>query len=152
MRNQDLANLIDHLLSNDEPLPVPFKALLASVLMASRGAALSKAGMARIGQYSHGSAHKHYNDLLETLIARIPAQVRDMDDTGVRAVDPDAIRAQLVSRDATIAALRREIAERNSDMEQVRRYALALHQRTSELETQLAADHGRRVRPIRPLE
>lgn len=152
MTNQDLAKLIDDLLNVDEPIPVPFKALLASVMMASRGAALSKAGMARTGQYSHGSAHKHYNDLLETLIARIPAQVRAMHDVGVRAIDPDALRAELVSRDDTIAALRQEIAGRNSDLEQVRRYALALHQRTGDLETQLAADHGRQVRPIRALD
>ncbi|WP_146243213.1 hypothetical protein [Curtobacterium sp. MCBD17_021] len=131
---------------------MPLKALLASVMMASRGAALSKAGMARTGQYSHGSAHKHYNELLETLMVHIPAHLRKMDDVGVRAIDPNALQAEVASRNATIAALRAELAARDSELDQIRRYALALHQRTVEVEEQWAADHGHRVRPIRALD
>ncbi|PWB97819.1 hypothetical protein [Homoserinimonas hongtaonis] len=107
--------------------------------------------MSKVGGYSYGSSQNHYADLLDAIVEHLPGLVAGMADGDV---DPLAIakaRGDLQQRDETVARLRREAADLASRHEELRRYALALHERLRELDQQSAAAAGAKVRPLRPL-
>lgn len=150
--NRELAAILATIMSGSEPLPVPLQALIAGTLLSANGEPVSKAGMARIGKYSHGSAHKHYNELLVTLQHRIPLEISRMNDDDRDPITITQLRAELTERDATIDGLREQLSTASENIENVRRYALALHQQVHDLEAQAASTEGRQVRPLRIFE
>lgn len=152
MESRTLARALTELLNSPDELPVPIKAFIASVAICQRGAAPSRLGMAKTGNYSYGSSQTHYPELLSALIKRIPNEITRMspsDHDPARAVH---LQDELRQRDATIHDLRRAATAHMETTEHLRRYALALQQRVAELEKGEAAHHGRPVRPLRPLD
>jgi hypothetical protein len=138
--NRELADAVRDALAGAEPLPVPLQALIAGTLMCARGGAPTRLGMAKVGGYSHGSSQTHYADLLDAIVDRLPAVVAAMAG-GVDPVPVARLADELRRRDETIAALRRELKALAGRQEQVRRYALALHERLRAVEAGAAADH-----------
>lgn len=151
MNNKQIAAELTEALIEPEDLPVPLKALIAATVMSARGAAPTRLGMAKTGSYSYGSSQTHYAGLLDALIERIPAEVAEMAQGEVDPALATQMRADLQQRDATIASLRAELVTVNARHEELRKYALALHQRTSELDQQ-AAQQGAAVRRLRPVD
>jgi hypothetical protein len=152
MNNKQIAAELTQALNETSELPVPLKALIAATVMSVRGAAPTRLGMAKTGSYSYGSSQTHYAGLLDALIERIPAEVAEMAQGEVDPALAVQMRADLQQRDATIATLRAELATRNARHEELRKYALALHQRTFELDQQQAAQQGATVRRLRPID
>ena len=151
MSSRDLAAAIRDALREDTP-PVPVRALVAAVLMCARGGAPSRLGMARLAKYSYGSSQNNYSDLLDALVERLPHVVGEM--VPADSIDPAAaakLRDDLQQRDATIERLRAELADLKERHEQVRRYALALHNRQDERDIK-DAETGARVVPLRRLD
>ncbi|NUU06363.1 hypothetical protein [Leifsonia sp. C5G2] len=152
MNNKQIAAELTDALIEPEDLPVPLKALIAATVMSARGAAPTRLGMAKTGSYSYGSSQTHYAGLLDALIERIPAEVAEMAQGEVDPALAVQMRAELQQRDTTIASLRAELAMLASRHEELRKYALALHQRTSELDQQQAAQQGATVRRLRSVD
>lgn len=152
MNNKQIAEALTATLTDSGDLPVPIQAMIAAVVMASRGAAPTRLGMAKTAGYSYGSSQTHYAALLDALITRIPTEVAEMAQGAVDPALATSLRAELQQRDATIAALRAEAATQKAQHEHVRKYALALHQRVAELDRQEAAQRGAAVRRLHPID
>lgn len=152
MNTQQLATHLTHTLTEPGSLPVPLKALIAAAVMASRGAPLTRLGMAKTGGYSYGSSQTHYPGLLDALIERIPTEIAEATHDQADPALATRLRADIQQRDATITALRAERAALRDRLEELRKYALALHQRISELDKQEAAHGGSPVRHLQPID
>jgi hypothetical protein len=134
LTHRELAEAIRAALDTEGNLPVPLQALIAGTLICARGGAPSRLGMARLGRYSYGSSQTHYASLLEAIIARLPDEVAAMAPGAADPATAARLSEELHRRDETIAALRRELRAVSGHQEQVRRYALALHERLRALE------------------
>ena len=121
-------------LDTEGDLPVPLAALIAGTLLCGRGAVPSRAAMAKLGRYSCGSSQTHYADLLAAIVRRLPEAVAAMDTGGIDPAAAARLAGELRRRDEIIAELRREVRELAGRQEQVRRYALALHEQVRELQ------------------
>jgi hypothetical protein len=133
--NRELAEAVRDALAGEGALPVPLQALIAGTLMCARGGAPTRLGMAKVGGYSHGSSQTHYADLLDAIVDQLPATVAAMAG-GIDPVPVARLADEVRRRDETIAALRRELRALAGHQEQVRRYALALHERLRAVEAQ----------------
>ncbi len=72
-------------------------------------------------------AHTSTTTTCSSLSTSIPLEVSRMSDDDRDPITVTRLRAELTARDATIDALRAQISTASEDMENVRRYALALH-------------------------
>ncbi|MET0886471.1 MAG: hypothetical protein ABWX92_08475 [Mycetocola sp.] len=150
MSTRELAQRIRDALGSD-PVPVPLRAVIAGTLMCAQGGAPTRLGMANVASYSYGSSQNHYSDLLDRLVEALPRVVAGM---AVDDIDPLAMaraRDGLRRRDQTIADLRAEIVSLKDRHEDIKRYALSADTRARELEAQMAAQSGKKVRALRPL-
>jgi len=133
MTNREFAEALHTALLREDP-PVPVRALIAGVLMCARGGAPTRLGMAKVGGYSYGSSQNHYGDLLDVLVDRLPEVTEAMAAGDGDPVAAARLRDEVQSRDRTIGELRHDLAAMRDRHENVRRYALALHERLRALD------------------
>lgn len=151
VNSQELAKSITIALRSEGGLAVPLRALLAGTLMCERGGSPSRLGMSKVGKFSYGSSQNNYSDLLTAIVEELPRALDDMMSDGTDPVLAAKLRANLQDRDGTIRQLRRDLAVVEQSQEDLRRYALALHQRLGEIASQGAAEKGAKVSPLFPL-
>lgn len=151
MNSRELADALREALREDDP-PVPVRALVAAVLMCARGGAPTRLGMSKVGGYSRGSSLNHYADFIDAVVQRLPRVVASMASDVGDPVAAARLREELQQRDETIAQLRTDLVGLTDRHEELRRYALALHERLRELDTRAAAEGGRvlTLRPVTP--
>lgn len=151
MNAREQARAIVDCLESEEALPVPLKALIAGTLMCARGGSPTRLGMAKVANYSYGSSQAHYAGLLNAIVDRLPTLVAAMTLSDIDPVSASQLRKDLADRDSTISSLRAEVADLKFRREELRKYAIALHQRLHQVDQEAAATTGANVRTLRPL-
>jgi hypothetical protein len=151
MTNRELAQAIRDALNSANSIPVPLRSLVAGTLMCARGGAPSKLGMSKVGNYSYGSSQNHYAELLVAIVDQLPRVVAEMASGEIDPVTAARLRDELKQRDDTVRDLRRDLANVKQRHEELRRYALALHERLAEVEAQTAAGTGAAIRTLHPV-
>lgn len=151
MNNHSLSIAITDALRSGTELPVPLKALLAGTLICERGGAPTRLGMSKIGGFSRGSSLNHYADLLAAIVELLPRALMEMTSDQTDPVHAAALREDLHKRDETIQQLRVELAAQKRSQEDLRRYALAVHERLRDVNAQVAAETGAKVSTLFPL-
>lgn len=151
MNNRDMARAITDVLRTEESLPVPLRALIAATIMCERGGAPSRLGMSKVGGFSYGSSQKHYADLLTALVNDLPAAVTEMTSNAADPVLAAKLMSDLQAREATIRDLRSELTALSDQYEDLRRYALAMHEKIRAVNAQAAAETGKKVSLLHPL-